>query len=97
MWAPRLVISQSTLYAGTRTGHPAWQAATPCPVAEPLVDAVVSSRRALGARVEIGVFGVGMKIRWPRSAQREGAAIRTARKYRNRPGFRRTCVYALGR
>jgi D-aminoacyl-tRNA deacylase len=61
--APLLVISQFTLYADTRKGRrPTWQAAAPGPVAEPLVDAVVSSLRALGARVETGVFGADMKV-----------------------------------
>ena len=61
--APLLVISQFTLYADTRKGRrPTWQAAAPGPVAEPLVDAVVSSLRELGARVETGVFGADMLV-----------------------------------
>ncbi|MBO0777186.1 MAG: D-tyrosyl-tRNA(Tyr) deacylase [Actinobacteria bacterium] len=61
--APLLVISQFTLYAGTRKGRrPTWQAAAPGPVAEPLVDAVVAALRGLGARVETGVFGAVMKV-----------------------------------
>jgi D-aminoacyl-tRNA deacylase len=61
--APLLVISQFTLYADTRKGRrPTWQAAAPGPVAEPLVDAVVSSLRELGARVQTGVFGADMKV-----------------------------------
>jgi D-tyrosyl-tRNA(Tyr) deacylase len=61
--APLLVISQFTLYAETRKGRrPTWQAAAPGPVAEPLIDAVISSLRALGARVETGVFGARMKV-----------------------------------
>ena len=61
--APLLVISQFTLYADTRKGRrPTWQAAAPGPVAEPLVGALVSSLRALGARVETGVFGADMKV-----------------------------------
>ena len=61
--APLLVISQFTLYADTRKGRrPTWQAAAPGPVAEPLVTALVSSLRALGARVETGVFGANMKV-----------------------------------
>jgi D-tyrosyl-tRNA(Tyr) deacylase len=61
--APLLVISQFTLYADTRKGRrPSWQGAAPGPVAEPLVEAVVSSLRALGAHVETGVFGAQMKV-----------------------------------
>ncbi|HEY5990884.1 MAG TPA: D-aminoacyl-tRNA deacylase [Streptosporangiaceae bacterium] len=61
--APLLVISQFTLYADTRKGRrPTWQAAAPGPVAAPLVDAVVSTLRALGAHVETGVFGAAMKV-----------------------------------
>jgi len=61
--APLLVISQFTLYADTSKGRrPAWGKAAPGPVAEPLVDAVVAELRALGARVETGVFGADMKV-----------------------------------
>jgi len=61
--APLLVISQFTLYADTRKGRrPSWQGAAPGPVAEPLVDEVVSALRALGARVETGVFGADMQV-----------------------------------
>jgi D-aminoacyl-tRNA deacylase len=61
--APLLVVSQFTLYASTDKGRrPTWQAAAPGPVAEPLVDAMVTSLRALGARVETGVFGADMKV-----------------------------------
>ena len=61
--APLLVISQFTLYADTRKGRrPTWQAAAPGPVAEPLVDAVVSSLRGLGARVQTGIFGADMQV-----------------------------------
>jgi len=61
--APLLVISQFTLYADTHKGRrPTWQAAAPGPVAEPLVDAMVTSLRALGAHVETGVFGANMKV-----------------------------------
>jgi D-tyrosyl-tRNA(Tyr) deacylase len=61
--APLLVISQFTLYADLRKGRrPTWQAAAPGPVAEPLVDAVVSSLRELGAHVETGIFGADMKV-----------------------------------
>ena len=61
--APLLVISQFTLYAGTRKGRrPTWQAAAPGPVAQPLVEAMDSALRGLGARVETGVFGADMKV-----------------------------------
>src|ERR1700685_3074534 len=61
--APLLLISQFTLYADTRKGRrPTWQAAAPGPAAAPLVDAVVSSLRGLGARVQTGVFGANMKV-----------------------------------
>jgi D-aminoacyl-tRNA deacylase len=61
--APLLVISQFTLYADTRKGRrPSWLAAAPGPVAEPLVEAVISSLRELGARVQTGLFGADMKV-----------------------------------
>jgi D-aminoacyl-tRNA deacylase len=61
--APLLVISQFTLYADTGKGRrPSWQGAAPGPVAEPLIEAVVSSLRALGARVETGAFGAHMQV-----------------------------------
>jgi D-aminoacyl-tRNA deacylase len=61
--APLLVISQFTLYADTRKGRrPAWLAAAPGPVAEPLVEEFVAALRALGAHVETGVFGAYMQV-----------------------------------
>ena len=61
--APLLVISQFTLYADTSKGRrPSWLGAAPGPVAEPLIDALVTSLRALGARVETGVFGADMRV-----------------------------------
>ncbi|MEU2869552.1 D-aminoacyl-tRNA deacylase [Streptomyces olivoreticuli] len=61
--APLLVISQFTLYGDARKGRrPTWNAAAPGGLAEPLVDAVVSQLRALGARVETGRFGADMKV-----------------------------------
>ncbi|GGQ04649.1 D-aminoacyl-tRNA deacylase [Streptosporangium pseudovulgare] len=61
--APLLVVSQFTLYGDARKGRrPTWQAAAPGPVAEPLVEAVCAELRALGARVETGVFGADMKV-----------------------------------
>jgi D-tyrosyl-tRNA(Tyr) deacylase len=61
--APLLVISQFTLYGDARRGRrPTWNAAAPGPVAEPLVDEVVSQLRALGATVATGRFGAQMKV-----------------------------------
>lgn len=61
--APLLVISQFTLYGDTSKGRrPTWNNAAPGPVAEPLVDRVVSELKALGATVETGVFGADMKV-----------------------------------
>jgi D-tyrosyl-tRNA(Tyr) deacylase len=61
--APLLVISQFTLYGDTRKGRrPSWTAAAPGPVAEPLVEDVVTALRALGARVETGEFGARMEV-----------------------------------
>jgi D-aminoacyl-tRNA deacylase len=61
--APLLVISQFTLYADLAKGRrPSWSAAAPGPAAEPLVDAVVTALRDLGARVETGIFGASMKV-----------------------------------
>jgi len=61
--APLLVVSQFTLYADTAKGRrPTWNNAAPGPVAEPFVTAVVNELRALGARVETGVFGADMQV-----------------------------------
>jgi D-tyrosyl-tRNA(Tyr) deacylase len=61
--APLLVISQFTLYADTGKGRrPGWGNAAPGPVAEPLVDRVVTELRNLGAHVQTGVFGAQMKV-----------------------------------
>jgi D-tyrosyl-tRNA(Tyr) deacylase len=59
-----LVVSQFTLYGDARKGRrPTWAAAAPGPVAEPLVEAVVTELRALGARVQTGIFGADMRVR----------------------------------
>ena len=63
MGAPLLVISQFTLYADTSKGRrPSWQGAAPGRVAEPLVTAFADELRALGARVQTGVFGAQMQV-----------------------------------
>jgi D-aminoacyl-tRNA deacylase len=61
--APLLVISQFTLYADTAKGRrPSWLAAAPGTVAEPLVEDFIAALRALGARVETGIFGADMQV-----------------------------------
>jgi D-tyrosyl-tRNA(Tyr) deacylase len=60
---PILVISQFTLYGSTRKGRrPTWEDAAPGTVAEPLVDAVVTHLRSLGAVVATGRFGAMMQV-----------------------------------
>ncbi len=62
--APILVISQFTLYANTDKGRrPSWNGAAPGLIAQPLVDAVVTELRALGATVATGRFGAHMRVR----------------------------------
>ncbi|MGO4444123.1 D-aminoacyl-tRNA deacylase [Mycobacterium sp. 2YAF39] len=61
--APILVVSQFTLYANTDKGRrPAWNAAAPRTVAEPLVTAFADALRELGAEVQTGVFGAHMQV-----------------------------------
>ncbi len=58
-----LVVSQFTLYGDARKGRrPTWAAAAPGAIAEPLIDALVASLRALGAAVHTGVFGADMRV-----------------------------------
>ena len=58
-----LVVSQFTLYADTRRGRrPAWGAAAPAAVAEPLVTAFCQALTGLGATVATGRFGAAMAV-----------------------------------
>ena len=58
-----LVVSQFTLYGDTSRGRrPSWLPAARPDQAEPLVDAVVSELRALGAEVATGRFRTEMAV-----------------------------------
>jgi D-aminoacyl-tRNA deacylase len=58
-----LVISQFTLYGDTSGGRrPSWVAAARPEQAEPLVEAVVSRLREVGAAVACGRFGAHMLV-----------------------------------
>lgn len=61
--APLLVVSQFTLYGEVRKGRrPGWSAAAPRAISEPLYEEFMATLRALGARVEYGVFGEQMDV-----------------------------------
>jgi len=61
--APLLVVSQFTLYGDTSKGRrPSWLAAARPEQAEPLVDAVVTHLRELGATVATGRFRTDMAV-----------------------------------
>ena len=61
--AELLVVSQFTLYGDTTAGRrPSWIAAARPEHAEPLVDHVVASLRALGASVATGRFRAAMQV-----------------------------------
>ena len=56
-------LAEVKSYADIAKGRrPTWNNAAPGPVAEPFVTAVVDELRALGARVETGVFGADMQV-----------------------------------
>ena len=58
-----LVVSQFTLYGDTAKGRrPSWTAAARPEHAEPLVDRLVDSLRALGAEVATGRFRTDMRV-----------------------------------
>jgi len=58
-----LVVSQFTLLADTAKGNrPSFAAAAPPDEAEPLYERFCSELRALGVRVETGVFGAKMEL-----------------------------------
>lgn len=61
--APVLVVSQFTLYGNACKGRrPSWAAAAPAPVAEPVIDALVTALRDRGIEVATGRFGAMMAL-----------------------------------
>jgi D-tyrosyl-tRNA(Tyr) deacylase len=57
------VVSQFTLYGDARHGRrPSYVGAAPPARAEPLLDALVTAARALGAPVVTGRFGAAMEV-----------------------------------
>jgi D-tyrosyl-tRNA(Tyr) deacylase len=58
-----LVVSQFTLYGDAKKGRrPTWAAAAPADAAQPLIDAVVTELRRLGATVATGIFRAHMRV-----------------------------------
>ena len=61
--APVLAVSQFTLYGDATKGRrPSWSKAAPGAVSEPIFEAFVQKLRAIGLRVETGVFGADMQV-----------------------------------
>ena len=61
--APVLAVSQFTLYGDAKKGRrPSWSKAASGAVSEPIFEAFVQKLRAIGLRVETGVFGADMQI-----------------------------------
>jgi len=61
--APVLAVSQFTLYGDAKKGRrPSWSKAAPGAVSEPIFEAFVQKLRAIGLRVETGVFGADMQV-----------------------------------
>lgn len=61
--APVLAVSQFTLYADSKKGRrPSWFKAAPAPISGPLFNSYVEALRALGLKVETGVFGAQMQV-----------------------------------
>lgn len=61
--APVLAVSQFTLYGDAKKGRrPSWSKAASGAVSEPIFEAFVQKLRAIGLRVETGVFGADMQV-----------------------------------